>query len=217
MAVTYTAQQVLAKVEQICACSVVEGMQYLNEAHVYIQSQLHLVPDQTYLFTLTAGTQEYALPDGVIAIWDASYWSGGYVQGGTNFKPLKATNVDTLFEDYGPNWDLRPNSQPWCYYERGGNVGFYPNPDTTNAQVRIVYTPASVLTPTSTLPTNIPSCEAWVWFVAEKIMARQDFQKAMAFREKFEFEMERLRKYILGRTGRDRSRISFRIKRIRRA
>ncbi len=215
---TYTAQQVLAKIRERVKVDPIEGMQLLNEAHVYICSQLHLVPDQTMTISLVAGQQEYSLPDSVITIWDAAYWPNG-VQSTGNI-PLKATNVDTLFEDRGPNWQLQSAGQPWGYYERGGMIGFVPSPSIGSPAVaQLFYTPSTTLTLQSNLPTGIPSCFAWVYYacIHQADLDKDPKAAPTDWEAKFQKEMHRLREYTLGRTGRDRARVSFRVKRVRRA
>lgn len=217
MAMTYTAQMVVELIQELEPVDPIRGMQLLNEAHLYITSQLHLVPDQTVTVSMVAGQQEYTLPDAVVSIWDAAYWSGGVVSGGTRHKPLKATNVDTLFEDRGPNWQLEPASTPWCYYERGGMIGFVPAPNNSVDQAVLYYTPATTLLLSSTLPTNIPSAYAWVYHACGRACVAANAAKQPTYQGLFENEMHRLREYVLGRTGRDRARVSFRVPRVRRA
>jgi hypothetical protein len=214
MAVTYTAQRVIELAQELAPMDPIRGLDLLNQAHLYITSQLHLIPDVTELITMVAGQAEYPLPDDVVAVWDAAYWAGGYVAAGSNYKPLKQTNVDTLFEDSGPNWQLRPASTPWGYYERGGNIGFVFTPSVASDQVQIFYTPATTLGITDTLPTNISSPYAWVYHMCYRAAAMPD--KA-GFKQLFEDEIHYLKEYILGRMGRDRARVSYRVRRVRKA
>lgn len=222
MATTMLAQQVIQRVNEKLAQATegqvqidpIAGLELLNEAHLYITTQLHLVPDTTYLVTTVAGQQEYALPDSVATIWDCVYWFGGFVSGGTNYQPLKATNPDTLFEDSGPAWQLQSPANPWGYYERGGNIGFVQAPMTSGDQVQIFYTPATTLTAQSSLPTNIPSPWAWIYHICYRA-APIPFQAG--FDTLFQREMKLLREYVLGRMGRDRARVAYRVKRVRRA
>lgn len=192
----------------------IAGLELLNEAHLYITTQLHLIPDATYLVTTVAGQQEYPLPDNVATIWDAAYWRGGFVASGSNYKPLKATNTDTLFEDRGPTWQLNQPGTPWGYYERGGNVGFVDAPSVSGDQVQIFYTQATTLTAQTQLPTNIPSPWAWIYHVCFRA-APMPLQAG--FDSLFQREMKLLREYVHGRIGRDRARVSYRVKRVRRA
>ncbi len=219
MAMTYTAQNVIEFIQERETMDPVTAMNLLNEAHLYITGQLHLVPDATIQISLVANQQEYSLPDGVVAIWDATYWSGGVVSPPSGNLPLRATNVDTLFEDRGPNWQLQAAGQPWGYYERGGMIGFVPAPVTGSpACVQLFYTPATVLTQTSTLPTNIPSCFPWVYHVCRRQADFDRDENKRAYWEKaFQQEMHYLREYVYGRVGRDRARVSYRVRPVRRA
>jgi len=217
MAMTYTAQNVIELVQEREPMDPIMAINLLNEAHLYITSQLHLVPDLTTTIALVSGQQEYSLPDGVVTMWDAAYWPNGISTTGN--VPLRQTNVDTLFEDRGPNWQLQPAGQPWGYYERGGMIGFVPAPSAGSpAVVQIFYTPATTLVPTSTLPTNIPSCYPWVYHVCRRQAdLERDLSKRAYWEKVFQEEMHYLREYIMGRTGRDRARVSYRVKRVRRA
>jgi hypothetical protein len=217
MAMTYTSQNVLELIQEREPMDPVTGMNLLNEAHLYITSQLHLVPDLTTTISLVAGQQEYSLPDGVVTIWDATYWPNGIVSPPSGNRPLKATNVDTLFEDRGPNWQLQANGEPWGYYERGGMIGFVPAPSVGSpASVQLFYTPATTLVPTSTLPTNIPSCYPWVYHVCRRQAdLERDLTKRQYWEKALQEEMHYLREYIYGRVGRDRPRVSYRVKRVR--
>ena len=217
MSITYTAQQIIQEAQELEPADAIRYMQWMNEAHLYITTQRHLVPDVTSLMTMVANQQEYPLPDSVATIWDAQYWPGGFVSGAQNYFPLKATNVDTLFEDRGPGWQLQPSAQPWGYYERGGNIGFVPAPLTAGDQVQLFYTPATVLTLQSTLPTNINSGKAWMYHMLRQACVIAHPEKLDFYEKAFQREMHYLKEYTDGRTGRDRARVSYRVGRIRRA
>jgi hypothetical protein len=222
MALTRTVRQVIDVATEHEEMDAARALQLFNEAHLYILTQVRLVPDTTLQVGLTQGTQEYALPDNVCKIWDAAYYTSA-----SDWTPLKATNVDSLFEDSGPNWQLQASGQPWGFYERGGMIGFAPVPSVSTVSgypnVTLFYTPATGLGLDDTLPTNISSIYPWVYRMCE-LMALggsgpfgEKQAKQARYAALFQDSMHYLREYMYGRVARDRARVSVRVPRIKRA
>jgi hypothetical protein len=223
MAITRTVAQVIDLVQGHLPADSGRALQVFNEAHLYILTQVRLVPDVSSTIALISGQQEYSLPDGVAKIWDASYYSSA-----SSYTPLQPTNVDSLFEDLGANWQLSSAGQPWGFYERGGMLGLVPAPNAATAagfpNVTLFYTPATNLGLQDTLPTNVSSVYPWVYRMCEKLAL--SFSKEVSFADRvtmqvkfhqlFEQEMHYLREYMYGRVARDRVRAAARIPRIRR-
>ena len=222
MALTRTVRQVIDVATEMLPMDAGRALQVFNEAHLYILTQIRLVADTTTTVSLTAGQQEYSLPDNVCKIWDATYYSSA-----SSWTPLKATNVDSLFEDMGANWQLQTSAQPWGFYERGGMLGFAPAPNVTTVggypSVTLFYTPATNLGLDDTMPTNISTIYPWVYRMCELVSMGGDakFAEKAAMRDKFhslfEEQMHYLREYMYGRVARDRVRAAVRIPRLRRA
>ena len=222
MALTRTVRQVIDVASEHEAMDAGRALQLFNEAHLYILTQVRLVADLTTTISLTAGTQEYQLADGIAKVWDASYFTSS-----SQWNPIRPTNVDSLFEDIGPNWQLQSAGQPWGFYERGGMIGFVPAPAVSTVggypSVTLYYTPATNLGLDDTLPTNISSVYPWVYRMSE-LMAlggNGPFEEKQARRDKyaalFENAMHFLREYMYGRVARDRARVGVRVPRLRRA
>jgi len=222
MALTRTVKQVCDAAKAFEDTDAGILLQLFNEAHLYITTQCKLVPDTTYVVPLVAGQQEYTLPDGVAKIWDASFFSNA-----NSHVPMKATNVDSLFYDYGPNWQLlTPSSVVAVYYERGGMIGFVPAPAVTTVagfpNVTLYYSPATNMGLDDVLPTNIPSIYPWVYRMAELAAPgnggefQERMQKVAFYNGQFEKHMKWLREYVFGRVARDKPRASSQVPRIRR-
>jgi hypothetical protein len=197
------------------------ALQLFNEAHLYILTQVRLVPDTTYVLSLISGQQEYALPDGVAKIWDAAYYTSA-----ASWQPLKPTNTDSLYEDQGPNWQLQNAGVPWGFYERGGMIGLTPAPATSTVagfpSVTLFYTPGTPLGLDDSLPTNISTIYPWVFRMCElaAMSGEAKLPDKVAFQEKFyalfQQHMHYLREYMYGRVARDRVRVGARVPHVRR-
>jgi len=217
MPLTRTVQQVIEIISEHVDIGNVRGVQLLNEAHLEILANCHLVPDTTVDITLTANTLEYALPDDCVKIWDATYFTSA-----TSHQVLKATNVDTLFYSHGANWELAQSSVPIHFYERGGMIGLWPPPATATSgsgypKVTLYYTQFTELTLTSSMPTTIPSVYPWVYHVLSRQAAVAHPDKIQLFKQLYAQEMERMQTWVFGRTGRDKPKAFARVPKVRRA
>jgi hypothetical protein len=216
MALTRTVQNVIEVVAEHEQIDRDRAVDLFNEAHVEIIRNCHLIPDTTTTITLTSGTQEYALPDSCVRVWDAAYYSTS-----TNWVSLEQTNVDTLFNDYGPGWQLQSAGTPWSFFERGGNIGFMPAPNVTSTggypSVTLFYTNYTALSFYDKLPTTIMSMYPWVYFICSKQAVVTAPDKVPMYHNLYEQEMKRMQEGIYGRVARDRPRVGLKIPRIRRA
>ena len=208
MALTRTVQQVIEVAAEHEEMNPVRGLQLFTEAHQRILASCHLVPDSTVDITLVAGQMEYALPDSCIRIWDAAYWNSA---SSTDYQPLKATNVDTLFYDRGPNWQLAPASTPDRFYERGGVVGLVPAPSVATTagypKVTLYYTQFVAPTLLGSLPSTITSVYPWVYHMCMRQAAVKDPAKVPFYESRFRLEMTQMQTQIFGRVGRDKPRV----------
>ncbi len=201
-----------------------------NEAHHYICSQCKLYPTLTAQVNLTAGTAEYALSTvvpntpsgGILKIWEAYYYTSA-----SSWTPIYPRNVDSLYADAGPGWELITQSTPYAFYERGGNIGFYPTPNISTSSsypnVTLYYDTIPVLGEADSLPA-VDTIYPWVYYmcwlqvraVADKPAAELDGSRK-AYWEWFQESMKRLRESINGRVPRDKPRIAANVVQVRRA
>lgn len=211
--------------------SPLRAIQLFNEAHHYICGQCKLYPTLTAPVSLVQGTQEYSLNSivpntpsgGILKIWQAFYYTspGAWI-------PVYPKNVDTLYQDAGPGWELTSQSTPYAYYERGGNLGFYPTPNVTTGisgypNVTIEYDTIPVLGESDSLP-PVDTVYPWVYYMcwlqvraqADKPAQNLDLERK-AYWEWFQESMKRLRESVYGRVPRDRPRVAFDIRQVRRA
>jgi hypothetical protein len=216
MALTRTAQQVIDCASEHEQMDRNRGLQLLNEAHIEIIRNCHLIPDTTMTINLTAGTQEYALPDSCVRVWDAAYFSNA-----SSHTPLKPTNVDALYNQYGPNWQLQDAGVPWSFYERGGMVGLVPAPSVTTVtgypNVTLYYTAYTALDFYDTLPTTIFSMYPWVYFICAKQAVVTSPDKVAMYEGLYQKEMKQMQEAIFGRIGRDNPRLALKVPRLSRA
>ncbi len=187
----------------------------LNDVHQEIIENIRLTPDVAVMVNLTAGQQEYALPDTVLRIWEAAYMS----QAG-DYQKLKQTNIDRL-DDNNPTWRNYPPSTPYYIYDRGGNLGLVPAPDTsTNAGYPIVtlfcsQTSDTPLGISDSLPSMARTGNAWLYRVLERWCDMYHPEQSQFFAGLSAREYERLITYSYGRMSRDKAAVQMRIPRIR--
>jgi len=216
MPLTRTVQQVIQIANEHEDMDPARGLQLLNEAHLQILSQIHLVPDVQVDITLVAGQMEYALPDACIAIWDASYWVSA-----TSHQVLKSNNVDKIYNDQGPNWGLQASGTPQNFYERGGKIGLVPPPAIATSggypKVTLYYTAFTALGLGDSLPTTISSVYPWVYHMLVRQAAVESPDKIPLYANRFKIEMEMMHRWIFGRVARDKTRIRNRTPMPRRA
>ena len=216
MAITRTVQTVIEIIQEHEDIANLRALELLNEAHLFMLGRHHLVPDVTINITLTNGVGEYALPDNIISIWDAAYYSDA----NTHF-PLRPTNIDTLYNTYGANWQLISPGQPWGFYERGGNIGLFPPPNATSAggypTVTLYCTQSATLGLGDTLPTTINTVYPWVYRVLIKQSPVTAPEKVAYYEQRFVKAERELTEYIYRRVARDRPRLAMKVPRLRRA
>jgi hypothetical protein len=221
MAITRTVQQVIEIAKEHEDFDPVRALQLFNEAHVYILGDVRLIPDTTTTISYVAGQMEYSLPNNVARIWDCIHYDAQ-----ASYTPLLQTDESRLYyEDYGPGWEAVTASKPSKFYERGGNIGFWPPPAfTTNGSypcATLYYTQINNLGLSDSLPGTISSIYPWVYFMCAKQAATSDKPgwqaNVQSYEQLFEKEMNKLRRWIHGRTPRDKQRIVARVPRIRRA
>ena len=220
MAFTPSVSQVIDKAGEHERLDPYQALDLFNEAHHYICSQLHLYPIQYWQLSLVAGQAEYpwfntASPN-LLKTWQCNYFTGP-----NSWSPVRWTNVDTLIQDYGPGWNYVTSGTPSLYYERGGNIGFYPQPDTTTGAYypycSIEYDEIPILTMDDTLP-PVDTVYPWVYYICwlqvradpNRSAAELD-QEREAYWKWFQESMHRLRESVYGRVARDRARVGMRI------
>lgn len=206
------------------------AVELFNEAHHYICGQVKLYPTQTAPVSLVAGQEEYPLTSivpntpagGILKIWQAWYYTGP-----GSWAPVYPKNVDSLYEDAGPGFNLVTTGQAYGYYERGGNLGFYPTPNMTTVNgypnVTIQYDTIPVLGTSDFLP-PVDTIYPWVYYMcwmqvradADKSADDLDKQKE-AYWKWFLDSMKKLRDSVNGRIARDKARVATNVRRPRRA
>lgn len=205
----------------------VRGIQLLNEAHNYICSQNHLYPIENQSISLVSGQTEYNMWDVsplVLKIWQCNYYTAPNA-----WNPVYPTNVDTLYQDFGPSWNLTTAGIPWGIYERGGNLGFYPTPNASTVgsnpgypNVTIQYDYVPTLGTNDNMP-EVATIYPWVYYMCQlQVMATDKpfAERAAAqskYMELFEMAMKRLREDVYGRIAYDHPRVGIKIARVRRA
>lgn len=210
-----TVASVVASVQQHFA-DIPQGLclSLLNDVHNDILENVRLTPDTSVQVTLTAGTQEYPLPDSVLRIWDADYSSGS-----GNHCPLTQTSVDEL--DYRhQGWRTEQPGIPNLIYDRGGMVGFYPCPNvSTTSGYPIVTLYVSQLSSPLAIGDSLPgparTANAWVYAVCARFSAMLHQDQYPMFSSLAKVEYERLLEYTYGRLARDKASIMPRISPIR--
>jgi len=187
----------------------------LNDVHQEIIENVRLTPDVAVTVNLTAGQQEYALPDTVLRIWEAAYMSEA-----GDYQKLEQTNVDWL--DYNaPTWRNYPPSTPYRVYDRGGNIGFVPAPDTSTSggyPIVTLYCYQTSDTPLGiedSLPAMARTGNAWLYRVLERWCDMYHQEQSQFFAGLSAREYERLISYSYGRMSRDKAAVQMRIPRIR--
>jgi hypothetical protein len=182
----------------------------LNDVHNDLLEDARLTPDTTVTINLTVGTQEYALPDTVLRVWESSYATSA-----GNSSTLKQISVDEL--DYlHRGWRTEPTGTPSMMYERGGMVGFYPCPDTTTAGgfplvTLYVSQQTATLDISASLPATARTANAWTYEVCKRFAAMQHPDQFAMFAALAKGERERLIEYIYGRLARDKATVMVRI------
>lgn len=193
----------------------VRTLELINEAHLYIMGRCGLIPLTTVNINLTNGTQEYALADGIINIDDAVYYTSA-----TSHFPLRPTNIDSLYEDYGPNWRENVSAgTPYAFYENGGNIGFVPAPGTTTSAgypiVTLHVLQYTALALTDSLPSTINTVQPYVLYVARDYAMVKEPDKMMYYSQAFEASVKNLQDFVWRRTKRDKPRVMHRVNRVR--
>jgi len=187
----------------------------LNDVHQEIIENIRLTPDVAVTVELTAGQQEYALPDTVLRIWEAAYMA----QAG-DYQRLKQTNVDRL-DDGSPTWRNYSPSTPSRVYDRGGNLGLVPAPDTTTSggyPIVTLYCSQTSDTPLGiddSLPAMARTGNAWTYRVCERWADMYHQEMSQFFANLSAREYERLITYSYGRMSRDKAAIQMRIPKVR--
>jgi len=188
----------------------------INDVHREIASDLRLYPDLTVDVSLVAGTATYALPASLARIWNVVY-----IDGITQGQPLLATNIDELDYKY-PTWRTAPSARPYMYYERAGQLGLYPAPDTTTAGgtpvARVYYAEVSSndLEIRDELPGSVKSIDAWVYGACLKHAIQRGDQRMGVFKSEYKAAFEKALGWSYGRTPRDKPSIRFNTPRVRR-
>lgn len=188
----------------------------INDIHREIVNDVRIYPDSQQDISLVAGTKLYNLPADLVRLWSAVY-----IDGTTQGQPMVPTNVDEL--DYkNPTWRTAPNSRPFFYYERAGQIGFHPTPDTTSSggvpTVRIYYATVSAndLEIGDTLPDTVKSIDAWVYGACLKHAIQASDQRISLFATLFSKAMNDALSWNYGRTPRDKPSIRYNSPRINR-
>jgi len=155
------------------------------------------------------------LPDTVLRIWKAAYKA----QAG-DFQELKQTNVDRL-DDNSPAWRNYQSSTPYYVYDRGGNIGFVPPPDTSTVSgfpIVTLYCSQTSDTPLGigdSLPSMARTGNAWLYRVLARWCDMYHPELAQNFEVLSAREYERLISYSYGRMSRDKAAVQMRIPKIR--
>jgi hypothetical protein len=200
--------------EQLKSYSPVRCLELMNEAHLDIMGRCGLVPEGTLDIFLTANQQEYALDDSVVNIDDAVYWSSA-----SSHFPLRPTNKDSLYEDYGPNWEVNISpGQPYAFYEMGGMIGFVPAPSITTSngypKVTLYVRQFTPLTLTGNFPTTINTVEPYVLHVLRYYAMKETPEKLPMFDALYKDKVKSIQDYVWRRTKRDKPRVFMRIPKI---
>jgi hypothetical protein len=225
MSLNLTVSQVLEIAKNHEEITASRAIELFNQAHHYICGQAKLYQTTTQPILLVANQQEYAL-SGIaptpLKIWQATFFSS---QGA--WTPVYPKNVDTLWYDMGPDWQLQSGGQPYYYYERGGYLGLVPYPTITSIggypNVTIEYDYIPTLSEQDAMPL-VDNVYPWVYYICAlavledpKVNMRDLHRDQAGYMQLFQFHMEALRKSVYGRVARDHPRVETKIPRIRRA
>ena len=187
----------------------------LGDVHQEIIENVRITPDVTVTVNLTAGTQEYTLPDTVLRIWEVAYSASS-----GDYQKLKETNVDWL--DYNvPSWRSFTSSTPSYAYDRGGNIGFVPAPSTSTSggyPIVTLYCSQTSNTPLGigdSLPAMARTGNAWTYRICEKWAEMNHQEQAPTFAQLSAREYQRLITYSYGRMARDKAGVQMRIPKVR--
>jgi hypothetical protein len=216
MAITRTVQQVIDQASRLEKVDRDLGLQLINEAHNEILKYAHVIPDITVDIPLVTGQVSYALPNGLLSIWDAAYY---YSE--NNHVPVWDSNKDTLYYDQGPNFQLQPNGIPQYFSEQGGYVNFTPAPNTTTVGtypfIRLWYTAFTELEMFDTMPTTISSIYPWVYHICARVAVSTNPNKVVMYDALYAKEMKKLATWLDGKPARNKPRVAYNVPRSRRA
>lgn len=194
----------------------VEQIEFLNIFNVVnneLVDAFRLVPDTMIQISLTSGTQEYALPTDVYRVWN-----GNYQTASDTYQPLTQTSVDRL-DEQDNTWRWEDPSTPSFYYERGGNVGFYPNPDTSTSvgyPIVNLYVSEQVASYgiNDSLPGTVISADAWIYRVCQKLSVKYDADKFQLYERLAEKAKQEQLDFINGKIARDKPSINARVAKV---
>jgi hypothetical protein len=187
-----------------------------NLAQSDIVRAVALYPNTTWNITLVAGQQEYALDPSIIHITSAIWqWNNGV----TSQVTLIPTSIDQLDYEY-PNWRAMSPATTYKYYEYGGMLGLVPPPSqSTSGGYPTVILNTQVEQPfastASTLPSQVPTTDPWVWGMCARWAAMQRRDDAAGFADLALSARNDLIKFVNGRLLRQKSQLRQSYSRVR--
>lgn len=186
----------------------------MKDVHSSIVEQIDLYPVQTVDISLTSGTREYSLDPDIFQIK-----SGVYLTSASSYVPLWETSIDWL--DYNAkSWRMQGTGQPTKYYELGGNIGFYPTPNTTTSGgypiARLTVKKRNAITSISdSLPSQIPNLDAYVYGACLRYAQMNQADSIQKFQQLYALALEDLRRFIDGKLLRQKPSVRANTRRVR--
>lgn len=212
---TFTVQRVLDLAKQIEPMDPKTALEQLNIAHCTIATYVKMYPETQLAVSLVANQMMYSLSASVGSIWSATLFTGA-----NSYLALLPTNVDTLYNDVGPDWRQQTQGQPYLYFEEGGQLGIYPPPNQSTAgtypNVTISYSAVAELTASDSLPSMVNTPYPWIYAMcAAQCVVNGRPEKKPEYDKLQDQAMQSLQTYIFRRTARDRNRFGLNVPMVR--
>ena len=171
------------------------AVNYFDYTNREIVSQVHvLASDYETINSISNGVKVYALASNVVGVYTCRYQNSSATN---DFSEMVETSLETIEQD--DRSQLKRTGTPRQFAMDGGSLFVHPTPDTNSVNgypsLILRVDRATTLGNSNTLPSDVPTHDAWRYGVLKRYAADVGDPKAELYENLFDRAMAKLHRY----------------------